>query len=62
MSYKDLHWLAVSLLCTLCLASIAMSLHTLASPPEPQTTINDLLSVGFTLTDPEGHEVDRFDE
>jgi hypothetical protein len=39
-----------------------MSLHTLASPPEPQTTINDLLSVGFTLTDPEGHEVDRFDE
>ena len=44
-----------------CTISITLSLRTLAAPPET-SEINQLLSVGFTLRDPEGRLVDRFDD
>lgn len=28
----------------------------------PETSVNDLLDVGFVLIDPDGHEVARFDD
>jgi hypothetical protein len=30
--------------------------------PSQGAVVNDLLAVGFVLTDPNGHEVGRFDE
>jgi hypothetical protein len=60
-SYKEITIFIASLVWTVCLASITSSLHILASPP-PQSSINELLSVGYTLTDPEGHEVYHLDE
>jgi hypothetical protein len=43
-----------------CAISITLSLRTIATPPA-SSEINQLLSVGFTLRDPEGHLVDRVD-